>query len=100
MSNKLIETLPIVFETAFQKAAMCEFLWTTNEDAQTIIDNLRMYDMVRRFYYVRTGEQPTSDRVIELMKFIKGNSEINKFFMYYCRQGVFPDNNTIQLIKY
>lgn len=101
MSQKFIESLPNMFGTPMQKAAMCEFLWTNNiEDPATIVYNLRLYDMVRRFYYVKTGQEPTPERVIELIHFIKSNKDLDGFFMYYCKKGQFPDTNTIQLIKY
>jgi hypothetical protein len=100
MSQKFIESLPLLFGTATQKATMCNFLWNTNEDPVTVVHNLRMYDIVRRLYYVKTGEEPTSSRVLELMHFIKNNDDMDSFFMFYCTRGIFPDNNTLQLLKY
>lgn len=89
-----------MFSTLSQKAAMCSFLWTTDDDPKTIVYNLRLYDMVRRLYYVKTNEEPEPSTVLRLIKFIKSSDELNKFFMYYCVIGRFPDVNTIKYIKY
>lgn len=99
MSEELIQSLPTMFETMSQKAALCSFLWNSKDDPETIIYNLRLYDMVRRFHYVKTGIEPSASRVIELMDFIKSDSDISDFFMYYCRTGRFPDTDTIKYIK-
>ena len=99
MSDKFMQTIPFLFETMYQKASMCDFLWNNDMDVD-VITNLRLYDLVRRFYYVKTGQEPTSTRVLELIKFIKSNKNMSDFFMFYCENGLFPDNNTIQLIKY
>jgi hypothetical protein len=95
-----MQLLPSMFDTHMQKATMCNFLWTNDEDPITIVYYLRLYDMVRRFYFVKTGKEPDAERVLELIDFIKSNKDINDFFMYYCKCGRFPDNRTIQLIKY
>ena len=99
MSQELINAIPTMFSTMQQKSAMCEFLWTTNDDPTTIIYNLRLYDLIRRLFYVKTREEPTAERVLELMDFVKSNRELNEFFMYYCKLGKFPSNNTIKYIK-
>lgn len=101
MSQKLLESLPLMFQTHTQKAVMCDFLWTNSvEDPATIVYNLRLYDMIRRFYYVKTGDEPTPQRVLELIHFVKSNNDLDEFFMYYCKRGLFPDTNTLKLIKY
>lgn len=99
MSQELINALPQMFDTMHQKATMCSFLWTTNDDPTTIIYNLRLYDMIRRLYYVKTHEEPSPERVIELMDIVKSHKELNDLFMHFCRIGKFPDNNTIKYLK-
>lgn len=99
MSQELINALPSMFSTMHQKSAMCEFLWTTNDDPTTIIYNLRLYDLIRRLYYVKTQEEPPPTRVIELMDFVKSHDELNDFFMHYCKIGKFPSVNTLKLIN-
>lgn len=100
MSNELLKSLPTMFETMHQKAAMCSFLWTNDDDPKTIVYNLRLYDLVRRLYYVKTHKEPTPERVLELISFVKENKEINDFLMHFCKLGRFPDNNTLKYIKY
>lgn len=96
--NNFIESIPSLFSTAMQKATMSSFLWN-GQDPETIVYNLRLYDMVRRLYYVKTGEEPTDERLVELVKFVKRNESIMNVFGYYIQHGKFPDNDIISLIK-
>lgn len=96
--QNFLESIPSLFSTAMQKATMCSFLWN-QQDPRTIIYNLRLYDMIRRLYYVKTGEEATDERIIELMKAVKRNSKIMDFFMIYIESGKFPDKDIIAMIK-
>lgn len=46
--------IPEMFQTLPQKALLSEMLWT-EDGAQHLINQLRVYDMIRRFHVVRTG---------------------------------------------
>lgn len=96
--QNFIESIPALFSTAIQKATMCSFLWN-HQDPKTIIYNLRLYDIIRRLYYVKTGEEATDDRIVELMKVVKQNKKIMEFFMIYIESGTFPDKDIIAMIK-
>jgi hypothetical protein len=76
---------------------MCSFLWN-EQDPATIIYNLRLYDMVRRLYFVKTGSEPMHEDILELMTFVKSDRELYAVFMVYVRAGKFPDNAIIEKI--
>ena len=100
--QRFINSLPELFDTEFQKAALCKFLWSdTNKNIppETIIHYLRLYDMVRRFYYVKTLSEPTPDTVLNLIDFIESNKDLRNFFSQYCISGTFPSTDTMQLLK-
>lgn len=96
--NNFIESIPSLFSTAMQKATMCSFLWN-RQDPETIVYNLRLYDMVRRLYYVKTGREATDERIMELVKFVKNNDKLMGVFSHYIESGKFPEQEVIALIK-
>lgn len=93
-----IESIPSLFATAMQKATMCSFLWNEQEP-KTIIYNMRLYDIVRRLYYVKTGKEPTDERVLELVNVVKHNKTIMDFMMIYIESGRFPEPDILCLLK-
>jgi uncharacterized protein YfbU (UPF0304 family) len=95
--HKFIESIPSLFSTAMQRATMCSLLWN-QQNPKTIIYNLRLYDIVRRLYYVETGEDATDERIVQLMGVVKGEKKIMDFFMIYIESGKFPENSIIKLI--
>lgn len=95
--NKFIESIPSLFGSAIQKASMSSFLWN-NQDPKTIIYNMRLYDIIRRLYYVHKGEEPSDDKVMELMKNVKQNKQMMDFFIVYIQSGTFPSNDVISMI--
>jgi hypothetical protein len=92
-----IESMPILFSTSIQKATMCSFLWN-KQDPVTIIYNMRLYDIVRRLYFVKTGNEPTDEEIIHLMNVVRQEKAIMDFFMVYIRSGTFPDNDIVKSI--
>lgn len=92
-----LESIPALFATPVQKATMCSFLWN-KQDPKTIIYNLRLFDIVRRLYYVKTHQEPLAEDVIRLMDVVKRDKRIMDFFMIYIESGKFPDNDIIKLI--
>jgi hypothetical protein len=96
--NNFIESIPSLFSTAMQKATMCSFLWN-KQDPETIVYNLRLYDIVRRLYYVKVGEEATDERVMELVEFVKADEKIMKVFSHYILTGRFPESEVIAMIK-
>ena len=95
--QNFIESIPALFSTAMQKATMSSFLWN-QQDPKTIIYNMRLYDIVRRLYYVKTGEEATDERIVQLMEAVRGNKKIMDFFMIYIESGKFPDKDIIKMI--
>ena len=93
-----IESIPSLFGTAMQKATMCSFLWN-KQDPETIVYNLRLYDMVRRLYFVKVGEDATDERVMELVEFVKADENIMNVLSRYILTGKFPENEVIAMIK-
>jgi hypothetical protein len=85
-----IESLPALFATPIQKATMSSFLWN-QQDPETIIYTMRMYDIVRRLFYVKAGEEATPERIFALMNFVEDNEEVLRTFMVYVTSGKFPD---------
>jgi hypothetical protein len=85
-----IESIPSLFATAMQKATMCSLLWN-QQDPNTIVHNMRLYDIVRRLYYVKTNTEPTDERVLKLVAIVKGHKALLDFFMIYVESGKFPD---------
>ncbi len=96
--HNFMESIPSLFSTAMQKATMCSLLWN-KQDPDTIVYNLRLYDMVRRLYYVKVGEEPSDDRVMELLTFVKSDEKIMSVFSHYILTGKFPENEVIAMIK-
>lgn len=97
MDDKFLSTLPSMFATEIQKAALSHFLWN-GQSPEKIVDNLRMYDIVRRIYYVRVGEDPSPDEILRVMKQIETNKPVKHFLMRYIRGGRFPDTGTLRRI--
>lgn len=95
---KFLESIPSLFSTAIQKATMCSFLWNKQEP-ETIVYNLRLYDIVRRLYFVKVGEEPTDERVMELMGYVKSDEGIMRVLSKYILTGKFPEKEVIAMIK-
>ena len=77
---------------------MCSFLWNKQEP-ETIVYNLRLYDIVRRLYFVKVGEEPTDERVMELMGYVKSDEGIMRVLSKYILTGKFPEKEVIAMIK-
>lgn len=92
-----IESIPSLFATAIQKATLSSFLWNS-QDPQTIIYNLRLYDIVRRLFYVKTGRDATDEEILHLIDIVKQNEKMMDFFMVYIKKGEFPPNDIIRMI--
>lgn len=100
VDNELMKKVPSLFETWHQKSSMCEFLWDNkNNDSKEILNALRLYDMVRRLYFVKTGEEPDGIAVLEIIKFIESNKELDELIMSYVTTGVFPNATTLKFLK-
>ena len=95
---KFLESIPSLFSTAMQKATMCSFLWN-KQDPETIVYNLRLYDIVRRLYFVKVGEEATDERVMELMEYVKSDEKIMRVLSHYILTGKFPESEIIAMIK-
>lgn len=95
--SNFIESIPTMFATAMQKATMCSFLWN-GLDPETIIFNLRLYDLVRRLHNVKMRREGYEDDLMPLFRSVKNNPEIMDFFMHYVRSGKFPETKIISLI--
>jgi hypothetical protein len=92
-----IEALPTLFASAMQKATMSTLLWN-NLDAETIIFNLRLYDLVRRLHNVKLGHEGFEDDLMPLFMSVQKNEEMMEFFMTFVRSGKFPDTTIIKMI--
>lgn len=95
--ENFIESLPTMFATAMQKATMCSLLWN-GMDAETIVYNLRLYDLVRRLHNVKMRKEGYEDDLMPVFRAVKQNPEIMDFFMHYVRTGKFPDSRIISMI--
>jgi hypothetical protein len=96
--NNFIESIPALFSTAMQKATMCSFLWN-KQDPETIVYNLRLYDIVRRLYYVKVGREATDERIMELLEYVKSDENIMRVLSHYILTGKFPEKEVIAMIK-
>ena len=96
--DNFIESLPAMFATAMQKATMCSFIWN-GLDVETIVYNLRLYDLIRRLHNVKMREEGYADDIMPLFRSVKQNPEILDFFMHYVRTGKFPDTKVVGMLK-
>ena len=86
-----------MFATSMQKATMCSLLWN-EQKPETIIFNLRLYDLIRRLYYVKMKQEGCEEELMPIFKSVKDNQVIMDFFMHYIRVGKFPDTKIIGMI--
>lgn len=97
--DAFVLAIPQMFESEAQRSIMSRFLWS-DTDTDTLILNLRMYDIMRRVYAVQHQEEPSPDVVMAGLRYVKNNPGLNMILMSYARRGVFPGPNTIFDIKY
>jgi hypothetical protein len=95
--ENFIETIPSMFASVMQKATLCSMLWN-EQSPETIIHNLRLYDLIRRLYYVKMMREGSDDDLLPLFKSVRSNPVMMEFFMHYIRLGKFPDTDIIGII--
>lgn len=88
--------IPNFFETEKQKACMCTCLW--GGDMEEIVEDLRLYDLIRRLYFVKMGESGDAGTLMNVFRSVKKNPLIMDVFTVYVETGTFPDNNLIMSI--
>lgn len=95
--DNFIESIPSMFATTMQKATLCGMLWN-EQTPETVVYNLRLYDLIRRLHYVKLKREASEEELMPIFKSVKRNPVIMEFFMHYIRIGKFPDTNIIGLI--
>jgi hypothetical protein len=79
--------IPEMFKSMPQKAILSEMLWT-EEGSKELIEQLRVYDMIRRFYIVRTGIQ-NDTHIKYYFENIK-DTELYHLLLDIAKTGQFP----------
>jgi len=96
----ILEKIPSLFETMHQKSSMCEFLWSDDDslDAKEVLTSLRLYDLIRRLHYVKTGIEPSPTRILEIINIVKHEKDLYNILMSFCVNGHFPSPSTLRMI--
>ena len=90
--------LPDFFKTVPQQCVLSQHLWNDEGTAQLVI-HMRVYDILRRLYYVRSGETPRPSEVLKCMRLVMSNMELREFILGYARAGKFPDTTGWKLLN-
>lgn len=91
--------LPDFFKTVPQKCVMSQMLWS-NEGTTQMVIHMRIYDILRRLYFVQIKKEPYHNEVLKCMKIVMENHELREFLMDFARTGTFPDPENWKLLKY
>lgn len=95
--DNFIEAIPSMFASTMQKATLCSMLWN-EQSPETIIYNLRLYDLIRRLHYVKMKREGCEEELMHLFRSVRSNPIIMEFFMHYIKLGKFPDTTIIGMI--
>lgn len=90
--------LPDFFATVPQQCVLSADLWD-EQGTHNLVINLRVYDILRRLYYVRSGQHATPAEVLKCMRMVMGNPDLREFIVSYARAGTFPDTSSWHLLK-
>lgn len=90
--------LPQFFQSEPQQATLSQCLWS-EEGTNSIIIHLRLYDILRRLYYIKTGKNATPLQVLTCMEKIIENDDMKNYLMSFAISGVFPDEITLRSLK-
>jgi hypothetical protein len=87
-----------MFQTPIQQAALSSYLWD-NERSEELLMYMRLYDLIRRIYYVKTGQWPEPQYVVQCMENFLSNPSYKSQFIEYIKNIEFPLQNTVNMIK-
>lgn len=90
--------LPEFFKTIPQQCVLSQHLWSDEGTVQLVI-HMRVYDILRRLYYVRSGEEPRPSEVLKCMRQVMSNVELREFILEYACAGKFPDTTGWKLLN-
>ncbi len=90
--------LPDFFKTVPQKCVMSQMLWS-NEGTTQLVVHMRIYDILRRLYFVQLKREPCHNEVLKCMKMVMETPELRDFLMGFAQTGTFPDTDNWKLLK-
>jgi hypothetical protein len=90
--------LPDFFKTVPQQCILSQMLWCEEGTSQLVI-HMRIYDILRRLYFVQTQKEPSHNDVLKCMRTVMENKDLREFVMGFARSGTFPDTQKWQLLK-
>lgn len=84
-----LEALPDMFISNNQQFLMSHFLWG-DENTTKLLRYLRLYDLLRRMYIVKTKKTPCKKLITQAIKDLEKNEKLYRRFTRYISMGEFP----------
>lgn len=85
-----LNCIPFMFMNQPQKYLISNFLWSGQDNIEFLVIHLRLYDLVRRLYYVKIKEEPSRETILKAIKNILKSNHLKNYFRKYILTGQFP----------
>lgn len=95
-----LQCIPHMFSGEPQRYLMSNFLWGDEERTQMLISHLRLYDMIRRLYFIKFRENPSHETMNKTLRQIMSNPKLYRLFSMHIERAIFPYNYTRSISYY
>lgn len=97
--NLFLQSIPYMFDSEPCKFLISHYLWSSEDKRDQLIIHLRLYDLIRRIYYVKLKKEPDHDTVLRAMTKIFKNTWMKNHILHYITNGIFPSGKQLKLLK-
>lgn len=94
-----LNAIPYMFENEHSKYLITHYLWDNEDKQEQLIIHLRLYDLVRRIFYIKTRTEPSRETVLTTVRTILSKTWMKNYVKRYITIGVFPKGDELERIK-
>lgn len=85
-----LNSLPYLFANEPSKYLITHYMWDSDDNLQQLLVHVRLYDLIRRIYRIKTREEPSKQLIINTIKNINKKRALRNYFKKYIIDGHFP----------
>lgn len=93
-----LDSIPSLFEKEEQRFLVSHYLWGGEERLSMLITHLRLYDLIRRWFYVKFKTHGDPKLIKDEFIRVIGNRGLRNILLRNIQEGVFPSTDNLLLL--